>query len=1024
MAQEIVVSGKVVDVSDKVSLPGVSISIKGTTRGTVTDSDGNYQLSAAPDDVLLASFVGYKTLQVPVNGRSQIDMSLEPDILSLSEIVVSAFGIEKDKDKLGYSLQSVDNESINRVDDPNVGSALRGKFSGVTINQNSTGVGASVGVNIRGIRSFGNNQPLIVLDGVLIDENQGSQADFAEGRDLGNTLSNLNPADIENIAILKGGNATALYGFRGQNGVIVITTKSGLSAKPTINVSSSVTFNSVLRTPDLQNEFGQGFFNTSTNALEYDITRTSSFGPRMDGTLRPRFDGVGEVPYSASGEDDFKDFFQTGVSFLNSIAVSQAKENYNYRISYARSDQEAIVPGSELTRQNFSMKAGIDVLDWINISGKIDYINQEAINRPELTGGQSNIAVALSQRPRNISNALLEQNFLTSDGLPNTWQGAFLLNPYYTINNRLNDDETNRYISLVELSLDPFEGFNILGRLSRDLIQREENVFNPFGAFTAVAPDGRLINTTSTSTLTNLDLILSYDKVINDKFDFSALAGFSRTNTNFEALRATGSNFLIRDFFSLTNFENQAIVPVVSRTRSNGVFGSITLGYDNFLFLELTGRNDWSSSLPVDNASFFYPSVGLSAVLSDAIPSLRGNTLSYLKFRGSYAQTGGATSAFQLLNTYNISSGPINGQRLIFLGINEEGADPGPQLNNPDLEAELSNSIEFGVEARFANDRIRLDATYYRTSTENQILPLTLPTSTGASAQIINAGELVNKGIELSLSADIVQNNDFTWTASVNATTVDNEVVELAEGVDRNILARQFNNVVQVAAEVGGSAQGFYGNAFERDDQGRIIVGSDGLPVLGTDIVQIGDAIPDALVNLTNAFTYKNFNFSFLLDARLGGDVFSFSEVARHSSGTAKETLAGRDFFFGGQGIAIDDRYVVQEGETLDAIVAARGVDPQSYWGRVAQISENWIYDATFVKLREVTFGYNFPKSITDKLKLQNLSLSYVGRNLAILYSDNDNFDPETGFNTGFQGVEFNSIPPTASNGFRLNVTF
>lgn len=1024
LGQEIQLNGTVYETETNQPLPGVTILIKGTTQGTITNIDGTYSLQAPSDGTLVLSFIGYITQEVPIQGRSNIDVSLDIDVETLEEVVISAFGLERERERLGYSVQNIDAKEINRVDDPNVGSAIRGKFSGVSIAQNSTGVGGSVGINIRGIRSFGNNQPLIVLDGVLIDENQGDQADFAEGRDLGNTLSNLNPADIESISILKGGNATALYGFRGQNGVIVIDTKRGNSQRPRIDISSSVTLDNVLRTPELQNEFGQGFFNTSTNQLEYDLTRTTSFGPRMDGTLRPRFDGVGEVPYSPSGEDDFRDFFQTGVSLLNSIAVSQAKDGYDYRLSYSRSDQQSIVPGSELTRQNFGIKAGLDVNKYINIKGKVDYINQEAINRPELTGGQSNIANALSLRPRNISNELLENNFLTTDGLPNSWQGGFLLNPYYTINNRLNEDQTDRVISLLELNVKPFKGFNILGRISRDFIQREENVFNPFGAFTAVAPGGRLVNTTSTSTLTNFDLILSYNKVLSDRFDLSALVGASRTDTNFEALQATGSNFIIPNFFSLTNFENQAVLPNVSRTRSNGVFGSITLGFDQFLFLELTGRNDWSSTLPIANASFFYPSVGLSAILTDAIPSLKGNQLSFLKLRGSYAQTGGATTAYQLINTFNISTGQINGQRLIFLGVGEEGANPGPNLNNPDLEAELSNSIEFGIEARFLNNRIQLDATYFRTTTENQILPLTLPTSTGVAAEIINAGELRNSGIELSLSADIIQNGAFSWNVTTNLTSIDNEVIELADGVDRNVIARQFNNVVQVASEVGGSAQAFFGNTFVRNDAGQILVGSDGLPIVGTDIVQIGDAVPDALVNMTNSFTYKNFNFSFLLDARIGGDVFSFSEIQRHTSGTAVETLEGRDFFTGGQGILLDDRYAVEEGQTLSPEVAARGVDPQSFFGRVGQISENWVYSATFLKLREVTLGYTFPSSITDRLNMQSLSVSYVGRNLAILYSDNDNFDPETGFNTGFQGVEFNSIPPSFSNGFRVNLTF
>ncbi|NER12833.1 SusC/RagA family TonB-linked outer membrane protein [Leptobacterium flavescens] len=1020
-AQNINVTGTVTSSSDGSPLPGVNILVVGTTNGTQTDFDGKYTISASVGDVLRFSYLGLKTTEVTVGSSAVIDVQMEEDAEQLEGVVVTAFGIQQEARKLGYSVQDVKSDQLVQAADPNIGSALRGKLAGVNINSNAGGIGSSVGITVRGVSSLGvNNQPLIVLDGVIISSNQGGQGDFASGIDYGNTLSNLNPNDIENISLLKGGNATALYGFRGINGVLVITTKKGRSEKPVIEINSSVTANSVLVEPEFQNEYGQGFFDTSTNQLVYDITRSSSFGPRLDGTDRERFDGVGTAPYSA-GDNGFKDFFQTGVSFLNSISISQGKENFDYRFSYSRSDDESVIPGSTLKRQNFSIKAGAQITDWLKITGKIDYINQDGRNRPELTGGQTNIVRALSLRPRNISNSLLRNNFLEPDGTPNNWAGAFITNPYYTVNTLLNQDETDRYISLLDVNVDIYKGLSALLRISQDHIVTSQQIFNPLGAFD-IAGNGRFVDTNSTARNNNYDLIFTYNNSLNDDLSLGATFGLSHFDASFNSLQAVGETFLIPNFFSLNNFDSINVTPNSARNSSNSVFGSVTLGYKNYLFAEFTARNDWSSTLPIDEASFFYPSVGLSFVATDAIPSLQDSSwLSSLKLRGSFAQTGNATTAFSLINTFNISSNLFNGQRFFFLGTTEEGAGAGPALNNPGLVPEISNTFEFGVDARFLNNRIGLAATYYNIRTKDQILNLSLPPSSGAASQIINAGLVTNKGIEISVDADIIQNEDFKWSTNVNFTTNNNVVEELAQGVERNILVRQFNDVIQVAAEEGSSPQGLFGTTFERDDNGNVIFDSDGLPQVG-EIDQIGDAAPDAFLNWSNTFTYKQFTLSFLLDARFGGDIFSLSEIQRHTQGTAIETLQGRDFFTGGQGIPVPADAVING--TLDPDVQARGVNPQNYWGRLGQIAENWVFDGSFVKFRELTFGYRFPKSFTDRLHLSNLSITYVGRNLAILHSNTDNFDPETGFNTSFGGVEFFGLPSASSHGLKLNITF
>ncbi|WP_299437992.1 SusC/RagA family TonB-linked outer membrane protein [uncultured Aquimarina sp.] len=1020
-SQEQKVSGVVTDTAGNIPLPGVNIIVKGTSIGTQTDFDGKYEITTTKGNILVFSFLGLKTVEIEIGESNTINLQMEQDSEQLDEIVVTAFGIKQEAKKLGYSVQQLKSETLVQTADPNIGSAIKGKLAGVNINSNSGGVGSSVSINVRGISSLSpNNQPLIVLDGVIIDDNQGGQADFADGIDYGNTLSNLNPNDIENISLLKGGNATALYGFRGINGVLVITTKKGRSDKPVVEISSAITANSVLVAPEFQNEYGQGIFDTANNELVYDITNGSSFGPRLDGSQRERFDGVGTASYAAN-DNDFKDFFRTGYSFFNSVAVSQGTDTYDYRFSYARSDDESIVPGSNLTRQNFSIKAGAKITNWLKATGKIDYINQNARNRPELTGGQTNITRALSLRPRNISNGLLRDNRTEPDGTPNNWAGAFITNPYYTTSALLNEDETDRYLSLLELNIDIAKGLKALTRISQDHIATSQQIFNPLGAFD-IAGNGRFTDVNSVSKTNNYDLIFTYNTYLNSNISLASTLGFSHSDVSFKALRAVGETFLIPNFFSLNNFESTTVAPASARNSSNSVFGSVTLGFNDYLFAEFTARNDWSSTLPIDEASFFYPSVGLSFVASDAIPALKSNgVLSNLKLRGSYAQTGNATGAFSLINTYNVSSGLFNGQRFFFFGDNEEGAGAGPQLQNPNLVPEISSTLEFGLDASFLDNRIKFSATYYSVRTEDQILRLTLTPSSGAANQIINAGLVTNKGIELSLGADIIKNENFSWSTNINFTTNENQVEELAQGITRNPLISDFNGRIILAAEVGTSPQALFGPTFNRDASGNVIYDANGLPEIGA-VEKIGDAAPDAFLNWGNTFTYKQFSLGFLFDARFGGDIYSFSDSQRHTQGTAVETLQGRAFFDGGQGIAVPDNAVING--TLDPDVVANGVNPQAYWGRVGQISENWIVDGSFVKLREVTFGYSFPENMIKGLKLSKLSLSYVGRNLAILHSNTDNFDPETGFNTSFSGLEFFGIPSASSHGLRVNLTF
>ena len=1020
-AQEKSISGTVTSQSDGSTLPGVNVVIKGTTTGTETDFDGKYTIKASVGEILSFSFIGMKTKEVTVGDSNTLNVVLEDDSDQLDEIVVTAFGVQKEAKKLGYIVQEVGSDVLNKAGDPDLANALRGKLAGVEIQQGATGPGSSPNINIRGITSLsGNNQPLIVIDGAIVSNTNVSQGDFAGGFDTGNGLSNLNPDDIEKISVLKAGNATALYGYLGAQGAIIITTKSGRTDKVKVAYSTSISLDNVLVSPKLQNQYGQGRFDTSNNVLEYNIIDGGSWGPALDNSQRERFDGVGTAPYSANA-GDFKDFYKTGTTLSNSIIISQAKEGFDFKLSYANLDNESIQAGTEFKRNNFGFKGGIDLNDKIRVSAKMDYINQQGTNRPELTDGQSNTVKALSLKPRNISNDLLFNNYSTSNGAPNNWAGSFIMNPYYTANTLLNEDEVDRYIGLVSIEADLFKGLKVLGKISQDASYTNAFIYRRQGAFD-IAPNGRLDEFNTVSKLRSYDLLFNYSNALSENFDLDASFGLNRIESSFKQTVNTGETFVQENFFSFNNFVSKNVSPALFRSKSNSVFATATLGYKGFAYLELSARNDWSSTLPIDNASFFYPAVGASVVLSDAFPNIIENdVLSFLKLRGGYAKTGNATSPGRLQNTYNISSSLYNNQLFYFLGSSEEGAGAGPSLNNPDLVAEISTNLEFGVDAKFFDNSLRFNATYYTVDTEDQILQLSLPPTTGANSQFINAGLIRNSGIELTLSADIIKNDKFTWTSDLNFSKNTSKIVELSPEIDVQVRERQFNDVVQVGAKVGESLWTLFGSTYDRDDNGNIVYDSNGLPKVGA-IGKIGSTNPDALANLRNTFTYENFSLSLLLDAKFGGDVFSFSDLSRATAGTDVVTLQGREYFTGGQGIPVPQGAVIDG--TLDSEVASRGVNPQNYWGRIGQISEHWVQDASFVKLREVSLTYNFSNAILDKLNISKLSLGYFGRNLAILYKNTDNFDPETGFNNSFSGVEFFGFPSTSSHGIKLNVEF
>ncbi|EZH72539.1 hypothetical protein ATO12_20605 [Aquimarina atlantica] len=1017
-------------VKDQLGVPltGVNIIISGTTRGVQTDFDGRYTIKASIGDVLDFSFIGMKTVSIAVGDSSTIDVVMEDDTASLEEVVVTALGIKREAKKLGYSIQTVEGEDLTKVRNVNVVNNLAGRVTGVQVNQNGTGIGGSASVTVRGVTSLvpGQNSALIVVDGVILDGGSLGEGSFAGGLDYGNALSDINSDDIESINILKGGNATALYGYRGAPGVIVITTKKGKAGRVRVDLSSSVTFDNVLIAPKLQNSYGQGRFDAATGQLVYDITRPGSWGPALDGSQQTRFDGVGTAAYSGN-PGDFKDFYGTGLTMINSVGLSGGSDVIDYRLSYSNLFNKPVLSGSDYKRQSLSLNTNANVTDKLKVQAKIAYVKNTAINRADITDGQANTVRSLILKPRNISNADLEANYINPDGTPNNFGGSsFTMNPYYAINTKLNEDTKNRYTGLISATYKLTDDLSATARYSQDQSNYAASIFKGRGVFDN-APSGQLVEITQQTTTSNYDFLLSYNGYVTEKISVNSTVGYSGFENKAKSTTVQASDLLDPSLFSVNNFGTKGVSTRLSNLKSQSLFGSVQFGFNDFAFVEVTGRNDWSSTLPVDSFSFFYPSVGTSFLLHD-IFGIDSDKVNLIKLRASWAKTGNATQPYRLAPVYNVSSAPYDGLTLFYFGDPnltqgqaEEGAAPGTVIPNKNLKAELSSEYELGMDVKLFNNRLGLDFTYYNKETKNQILSISLPSTTGAQSKIINAGLVSNKGVEVALTATPIKSTNFEWNTAFNFSKNENRIEKLVPELPTAIIARQFNDVIQLTATEGNVYGDLVGPSFSRDDQGRVIYDSDGLPVVGENKI-IGNVTPDFLLGINNSFSYKNIELGFLIDIKSGGDVFSFTDFVASTNGNDIRTLEGREFYSGGNGIMVPSDAVVDG--TLSPSVAARGVDPATYYQRLGNISENWISDGSYVKLRQVSLTYNFPSRILDRFSIANMSISYIGRNLAILHKNTQNFDPEVGFNTSIQGIEIYDFPSTSSHGVKLNLSF
>ena len=1016
------ITGSVIDDSGN-TLIGATVLESSSTNGTITDVDGNFSIVlSGVSTQLTVSYTGNETVTVEaVSGEPMVIILYEG--IGLDEIVVSALGISRERKSLGYSISEIDGSDLSRVKESNVASSLAGRVAGVVVSKNTSGVGGAARVIIRGNNSLsGNNEPLYVVDGVPIDNSNlaGSSRSEFNVPDLGNGISDINPDDIESMSILKGPNAAALYGSRASNGVILITTKRGKLGKGLgVSISSSTTFENPLVLPKYQNEYGRGTdgnfpqINVSDNlATQINaVTSTSSWGPKFDGSSQLAYNGE-QRAYSAQ-PDNVKDFFETGVSAINTIAFTGSTDKSSVRFSYTRSDLSSILPNSEVKRNNFNLRGYTKLGNKLSLDTKITYFQQDAKNRPNQ--GTEGIAAYVLGLARNVRTEDLKtyQNIVNPINPDNPYRVIAPTssggNPYWMLFENSNKDTRKRVQGFAKLSYELNDWLSAFVRagtddISQDLESVVANGNHFFGA-------GRIGFRSTTRSERNFDFLLMLNKQLNDRFTLTANAGGNARHNTFIQSSINGSDFKIPGRYFLNNTDGTKLTASQSdliEKKVNSLYGSTSLSFDDMVYLDLTARNDWSSALSAVNRSYFYTSASLSLLL-DRFLNLDESTFDLLKVRASIANVGNDTEAQQTVNLFSVAA---NG----YLG--------NVQINRPNIKFSQSlrpediSTTEIGFEFKMFQNRLYGDVSYYNITTKDLIFDVPVDPGTGFSFFRENIGEINNKGFEFLIGGRPISNTKFRWDASLNFSSNKNKLVSLIEGQDNFQLTSSNSGVVDVRAQVDEGFGDIYTTTWRRNEAGQLLLTAEGRPQASTEREKFGNFQPDLTGGFINVFSYKNFTLNTLIDFRFGGEVFAFTESALDASGASERSLEFRE---GG---------VVVEGviEQMDGTFTQNttSISAQDYWGAVSGIGSEYIFDQTNIRLRELGFSYRIPKSILNNLDVNSATISVIGRNLFFLYKNVDNFDPESSYATGNfgQGVLFYSLPTTKSFGFSLNVSF
>jgi TonB-linked SusC/RagA family outer membrane protein len=1000
--------------SDTGPIPGASVVVEGSTKGVLTDFDGNYSIEANQGDVLVASYVGFTSQKLTVIGSDNLNFYLT--VNSLDEVVVTALGISREKKSLGYAVTEVSGENVNTIKDNNLASSLAGKVAGLQISQSGS-LGSASNITIRGNNSLGgSSQALIVVDGMPINasiagDGEGNQ--FTSGSNdsggdpsyepsiSGGGITDINPDDVESITVLKGPSAAALYGSRAGNGVILITTKKGSrSNRLGVSVKTNLYVDNPMLLPDYQNEYGQG---TLGNAFPDRGSGTAwtgdSWGGKLDGSSKPYYNGSMRS-YSAQ-PNNVENFFRSAVRNITSVSVDKGSESGSVRLSYTNNSSESMIENSDLESHNFNLRAVTNLSDKLSVDAKATYFTQEVSNRASTTGAQGLLGYVY-RTPRNIIMDDLRDYQMDSPATPEEfgvikYDDGLSGNPYWMTFHDENTVRRNRFLGFLKVDYTFTDWLSAFVRVGADVTNlRDRTVHKPGRHFN---PNGFMRLAENTFGELNSEFLITANHDITDKLNVIANAGGNMSKRTFEGMVNGGGNFKVPTRFFLANLSEPS--PPLEFPQSikkvNSLYGSVNLAYDNFLYLDVSTRNDWSSTLSADNRSYMYSSASLSALVHQFIDPEQ-KVFNLVKLRGSVAEVGNDTDPYQLNQTFTV---PGAG----YLGLTELQF-PVVKFNS-NLRPETVTSTEFGLELSMLQNRLSLDVSVYDISTEDLIYDIPVPAATGFQFERSNIGLIRNKGVEISLGATIVQTRDFTWDTNMFYSSNENKIEELVDGLDRFNYTRSTDGNMTIGATVGGSIGDMYGKEWTGE------VDADGKPIASDLDVLLGNAQPDWLGGISNSLRYKNLSLNFLIDARIGGQIYSQTSADLDRVGASKRSLQYRE-----SGV------VLSGTNTATGAANTVNVSGQDYWTAMSGISSNYIYDQDNIRLRELSLGYRF--SNIEKLGIQSANLQLVGRNLFFLSKSAEDIDPEVmlGTSLGTQGMSHNPMPTMRSIGMNLTLNF
>ncbi|TVQ08300.1 MAG: SusC/RagA family TonB-linked outer membrane protein [Bacteroidetes bacterium] len=1019
-AQDLRITGTVTNQADGGAMPGVTVVIKGTTQGTTTDIDGNYSLSAPAGSTLVFSFIGMLTEEILIERSMTLDVPMVPDLLMLDEFVVTALGIKRDMKSLGYAIQEIQGEQLLESREANIANALTGKVSGLQVIRSSAGPASSSKIVLRGHSSLtGDNQPLIIVDGMPLQNFTGAENNdyWNPSLDMGSGIADINPDDIESISVLKGASAAALYGSRAGNGVILITTKSGAS-RPGLGItfSSSLGIETMFSNPEMQNTFGQGVDAT------FNPTSNSSWGPRIEGQNVTNWDGS-QAPLRAY--DNVGNFFnEVGINQNYSLSFQQQVNNTSVYTSYTRRDDKGLIPGAELTRNNLLTRAvtsfGAD--DSWTIDAKVQYLNSNATNRPLLGNNPFNPFFTMYRLPVSMDIRQFEESTNETGGM-RWYEGSSQLNPYWSTSYNLNDDSRDRVLLQGSVKNEITDWLTAEVSAGSDIYSTTTE--KKLHAGSPVSPTGNFQMGKENFFEHNFSGLLSAsrDNII-DRLGIAGNLGGSIMMQEYSALRSNSGDLEVPNLFALNNgINNPTIEEFFHQKRILSMYGSLQFNWDDYFFVEGTLRNDWSSTLSLDNRSFLYPSVSTSLVFSEMLSTFNAPLPSWFTFgrlRASVAQVGNSLDPYELYNTFSIGNDPLGNTTANTRNI----------LFNPNVRNELISAAEFGADIRFFSNRLGFDITWYKSNATRQLINLPMDPLSGYEFRKINAGDIQNVGLEFVTNARIFDNpNGFSWSTQFNYSTNKNTVESLAEDVLLYELGG-FDNLF-VFAEQGAMYGEIYGTGYLRvEDEGsahfgQIIVDANGYPRMDPERKKLGNQQPKALMGITNTFAYKGLSMSFLVDGRFGGEIFSVTNQVMQVMGTAKATTPGgnRD------DLIVEGVFYDAENDTY--IVNNTVITQQEYWNTVAGlgnlgITEANIYDATNIRLRYINLSYSLPRSLLVNTPVQAVRLGATVNNVWLIQSHLNGVDPESVFATGTNALGFeNAAPPTTRSFlFNLSVSF